>query len=164
MKRLVIIRHAKTEQSGYDRDYNRELLPRGIEDAEMVASELKKKNILPGKIISSPAARAIATARIMAEILGYPAIKIEEKKDLYFDYTTQDFLEMLKNTSDSIDTLFIVGHNPFMHYIAANLSTNYDGHMPTTSTVVLDFDVESWKNVEAREGLLFLHLYPKMLR
>ncbi|MFA9391974.1 MAG: histidine phosphatase family protein [Prolixibacteraceae bacterium] len=164
MKRLAIIRHAKTEQQGYDRDYNRELLPRGIRDAENIASELKKNSVIPHKIISSPASRAIATAKIMAEVLGFPAIKIEEMKDLYFDSSTQDFVDLLQKTNDSVETLFIVGHNPFMHYVAQNMSKNYDGHMPTCSTVVLDFDVEHWKHVEPRKGLLFLHLYPKNLK
>lgn len=164
MKRLAIIRHAKTEQHGYDRDYNRELLPRGIEDAQTIAAELKRNKVNPDKIISSPATRAITTARLMAEVLGYPSIKIEEKKELYFDFTTQDFVDLIQHTSDAVNTLFIVGHNPFMHYVAMNLSRNYDGHMPTCSTVVLDFDVDSWKNIEPRQGLLFLHLYPKNVR
>lgn len=160
MKRLVIIRHAKTEQRGYDHDYSRELLPRGVEDARQIAAELRDRRIIPGKIISSPAARAKATAQLMAEVLGYPALKIEEMKQLYFDYTTQDFIDLVKRTSNSTDTLFIFGHNPFMHIVAQNLSKDYDGHMPTCSTVVLDFDVDQWKNVEPRQGLLFLHLYP----
>ena len=163
MKRLAIIRHAKTEQQGYDRDYNRKLIQRGIDDAQLVARELKQKNVHPDKIISSPAVRAISTARLLAEVLGYPVIKIDEKKELYFDFTTQDFVDLIKHTSNSVNTLFIVGHNPFMHYVAMNMSHDYDGHMPTSSTVVLDFDVDSWKNIEPRSGLLFLHLYPKIL-
>lgn len=164
MKRLAIIRHAKTEPQGYDRDFSRVLLPRGVEDANQIASDLENRKVIPDKIISSPAERAISTAKILAEVLGYPAIKIEELKQLYFDYTTQDFVDLVKKTSDSVNTLFIVGHNPFMHYVAMNLSTNYDGHMPTCSTVVLDFDVESWRDVEPRQGMLFLHLYPKLYK
>lgn len=164
MKRLVIVRHAKTEQQGYDKDYSRELLPRGIDDAKIIATELKGKKVSPDKIISSPAKRAITTAQIMAEELGYPALKIKEVKGLYFDYTTQDFINLIQETYDKVDTLFIVGHNPFMHYLAQNMSANYDGHMPTCSTVVLDFEVDNWKNVEPRQGLLFLHLYPKLYK
>lgn len=164
MKRLVIIRHAKTEHQGYDRDFNRELTSRGISDSKTIAGELKEKAILPDKIIASPATRAITTAQLMAEVLGYPAIKIEEEKKLYFDYTTQDFLELIQHTNNSVNTLFIVGHNPFMHFVAQNMSQNYDGHMPTCSTVILDFDVNNWKAIEPRQGLLFLHMYPKLFK
>jgi len=161
MKRLVVIRHAKTEQEGYNRDFDRKLLPRGIDDAKNIASDLMERNICPQQIIASPAARAIHTARIFAEGLRFPIEKIVEKKSLYFDFTTQHFVDMVQETDDSVDTLFVVGHNPFMHFVAQNMCDKYDGHMPTCSTVVIDFNVESWSRVEPREGILFLHLYPK---
>lgn len=164
MKRLVIIRHAKTEPEGYDRDFTRRLLPRGIDDAKTIASELDAKQVIPDKIIASSATRAITTARLMAEVLGFPTENIEEKKELYFDYTTQDFVDLIQHTTNNVNTLFIVGHNPFMHFVAQNMSKNYDGHMPTCSTVVLDFDVNSWSEVEPRQGMLFLHLYPKLYK
>jgi phosphohistidine phosphatase len=164
MKRLVIIRHAKTEQENYDRDYTRELLPVGIEDAKNIANDLKEWNICPNAIISSPANRAIATAHIFAEGLGFDLENIVEEKNLYFEMTTGEFVDMVKATSNKVETLFVFGHNPFMHFVAQRMSADYDGHMPTSSTVVLDFDVDSWKDVEPRKGLLFLHLYPKLYK
>lgn len=164
MKRLAIIRHAKTEQQGYERDYERELLPIGVDDAKNIVEDLKEWNIYPDKIISSSARRAISTAQIFADGLGFPAEQIVEEKGLYFDLTTQDFVEMVQSTDNEVNTLFIFGHNPFMHFVAQNLSIDYDGHMPTCSTVVLDFDVESWKEIEPSKGLLFLHLYPKLYK
>lgn len=161
MKRLAIIRHAKTEQEGYNRDFDRKLLPRGIDDAIKIAYNLKEWNIKPQQIIASPAARAIHTARIFAAELGFPEGNIIENKSLYFDFTTQQFVDMLHQTDNSIDTLFVIAHNPFMHIMAQNLCLNYDGHMPTCSTVVIDFDVDSWTKIEPRQGILFLHLYPK---
>lgn len=164
MKRLAIIRHAKTEQQNYDRDYTRDLLPVGIEDAKNIVIDLKEWNISPDAIISSPANRAIQTARIFAEGLGFPVEKIIEEKNLYFEMTTGEFVDMVNSTADEVNTLFVIGHNPFMHFVAQRMSADYDGHMPTSSTVVLDFDVDSWKDVEPRKGLLFLHLYPKLYK
>jgi phosphohistidine phosphatase len=164
MKRLVIIRHAKTEQEGYHRDFDRQLVERGIEDAKSISLDLKEWKIIPQAIISSPAARAIHTARLFAQSLGFAEENIQENKELYFDFTTQQFIDMLNNVSNQVETLFVVGHNPFMHYIAQNMCKNYDGHMPTCSTVVIDFDVDSWLEVEPRQGLLFLHLYPKIYK
>lgn len=164
MKRLAIVRHAKTEQQNYHRDFDRALLERGINDAKNIVEDLKERNVYPGKIISSPAKRAITTAGIYAEGLGYPLEKIDEVEGLYFEFTTNDFIELIRQTPDDVDTLFIFGHNPFMHFMAQNMSAGFDGNMPTCSTVVLDFDIDSWKHIEARSGLLFLHLYPKLYK
>jgi phosphohistidine phosphatase len=161
MKRLVIIRHAKTEQGGYDHDLKRELTDTGKDDAYRISDDLKNREIIPQYIISSPATRAITTARIFAEELNFPKEKIIEKKGLYFDYTTQDFLNLIQEVPDNVNTLFVFGHNPFVNIMAENLSKNFEGDMPTCSTVVLDFNVEKWSAIEARQGNLFLHLYPK---
>jgi len=160
MKRLAIIRHAKTEQGGYDHDFKRELTDTEKDDAYRISSDLKNSGVIPDCIISSPATRAITTARIFAEELNFPKEKIIEKKGLYFDYTTQDFLNLIQEVPDSVNTLFVFGHNPFVNIVAENLSRNFEGNMPTCSTVVLDFSVEKWSEVEARHGNLFLHLYP----
>lgn len=164
MKRLAIIRHAKTEQENYTRDYTRELLHSGIEDAAIIAADLKKKGILPDAIISSSANRAIATARIFANKLGFKAENIIEERNLYFEMTTTEFVDMIKATKPEVETLFVFGHNPFMHFVAQRMSVNYDGHMPTCSTVILDFCVDTWAEVEARSGILHLHLYPKLYK
>jgi phosphohistidine phosphatase len=162
MKRLVIIRHAKAEQGGYDRDFERQLTEKGKDDAHNVAADLKEWDIYPDYIISSPANRALTTARIFAEVLKYPKDKILEKKGLYFDYTTQEFLDLVHEVDDAHSTLFIFGHNPFMYFMAESLCDKFKGDMPTCSTVVINYDVSSWKNIEARQGHFFLHLYPKL--
>jgi phosphohistidine phosphatase len=163
MKRLILVRHAKAEQGGYDHDFKRQLSEKGLDDARNVALDLKKWDISPDYIISSPASRALTTAQIFAEELNFPKHDIIEKKGLYFDFTTQEFLEMIQEVPDKCDTLFVFGHNPFMFFVAENLSKNFTGDMPTCSTVVLEFKVDSWEKVESRKGHLFLHLYPKLL-
>lgn len=164
MKRLVIIRHAKTEQENYDRDYTRQLLPIGINDAKNIANDLKERKIFPDSIISSSAVRALATAHIFAEKLGFQVDDISEEKVLYFEITPDGFIDMVQGTNNNIDTLFVIGHNPFMHIIAQRLSANYNGHMPTCSTVVFDFDIDNWNEVEPGKGTLFLHLYPSLYK
>jgi len=163
MKRLIIVRHAKAEQGGYDRDFHRKLSENGKDDARNIASELKKREISPDYIISSPADRALTTARIFAEVFGFSRQDILEMKGLYFDFTTLEFVEMIHDVPDRCDTLFVFGHNPFIYFVAENMSQSFNGDMPTCSTVVLDFNVTSWKKIEPRKGHLFLHLYPKLL-
>ncbi|HNW52197.1 MAG TPA: histidine phosphatase family protein [Prolixibacteraceae bacterium] len=162
MKRLIVVRHAKTEQSGYGRDFLRELTDSGKADAWNVANDLKERNIFPDGIISSPATRALTTARIFSEVLEFPQEKIVEEKGLYFDFTTQNFVDMVQEVPDEIETLFVFGHNPFIYYAAGNMCRNFYGDMPTCSTVVIDFDISSWGKAEPRKGNLLVHLYPKL--
>lgn len=162
MKRLIVVRHAKAEQGGYDHDFKRELTEKGKSDARKIASDLKEWKIQPDFIISSPATRALMTARLFAEELNFPKRNIIENKRLYFDFTTQEFIEMLGEISDEFSSVFVFGHNPFIYFIAENLCDNFFGDMPTCSTVAIDFNIESWKDVEARKGNFFLHLYPKI--
>lgn len=164
MKRLVIVRHAKAVHTGYNRDFTRELAERGINDSSLVTKELDRLAIKPDHIISSPATRAITTARIYATDLGFNRNNIEKQEALYFEYTTQDFIDMIQKTPDKVNTLFVFGHNPFVHFMATNLTNNFDGHMPTASTVVIDFNIDNWQNIEARTGNVKHHLYPSKLR
>ncbi|HPR32954.1 MAG TPA: histidine phosphatase family protein [Prolixibacteraceae bacterium] len=162
MKRLILVRHAKSEQGGYDRDFSRSLTSLGEADAHRVAGDLKEWNIVPDKMISSPALRALTTAQIFAGELGYPSASIEEIPDLYFEMTSNEFVRLVQHTSPEVTNLFIFGHNPFMHYMAAHMCENFSGDMPTCSTVVIDYPVDSWKKALPGSGNFFLHLYPKL--
>jgi phosphohistidine phosphatase len=162
MKRLIIVRHAKAEQGGFDHDFKRELSEKGKDDAHRISNDLKEWEIFPDYIISSPAIRALTTARIYAEELNFPKQKIIERKGLYFDFTTAEFVDMLHEIPNEFKNVFVFGHNPFMYFMVENMCNGFAGDMPTCSTVVIDFPVNSWKETEARKGNFFLHLYPKI--
>ena len=164
MKRVVIIRHAKSVHYGYDDDFNRDLSSRGKSDAAIIGSELKKRNIKPDVMISSPAKRAIKTARIFAEQLDFERNKIIEKQDIYDGQTTSEFVEMIQNLPESASNVFIFGHNPGFYYFVGNLLVSFHDDMPTCSTVAIDFKVNSWSEIEARTGKLAFQLIPRMFR
>lgn len=164
MKRVVIVRHAKSVPYGYDDDFNRDLSSRGKNDATLVSSELKKRNIFPDAMISSPAKRAIKTARIFAENLGFDKNNIREEEDIYDGQTTSAFLEMIQQLPKNAETVFIFGHNPGFHYFVSNLLDYFGGDMPTCSTVGIDFETDSWKNAETRKGKKAFQLIPKMFK
>ena len=164
MKRVVIVRHAKSVPYGYDDDFNRDLSSRGKNDAKLVSSELEKRGILPDIMISSPAKRAIKTARIFAENLSFNKTDVLEVEDIYDGQTTSEFLEMICKLPEEAETVFIFGHNPGFHYFASNLLEHFGGDMPTCSSVGIDFKIDSWKNVEARTGQKAFHLTPRMFK
>lgn len=163
MKRVVIVRHAKSVPYGYDNDFYRDLTERGVADAGKVSAKLKSLNIFPDLIISSRAIRALHTATIFAENLNYSADLIRQDENLYEGITTQDFITLLKELPGEMNTVFVFGHNPTVYYLAYNLVKYFNSDMPTCSTVVLDFATEKWADVAARGAKLEIQLMPKNL-
>lgn len=161
MKRIVIVRHAKAVQYGYDRDFDRELTERGEKDAGNIGCELKRRGIVPDLMISSPAARALKTAHIFAENLGFELSRIQEKMTIYDGLNTAEFLSIVHQLPENAQNVFFFGHNPGFHYLVSNLSEHFWGEMPTCSTVCIDFKVESWHEIEARTGKTAFQLVPK---
>ena len=164
MKRVVIVRHAKSVPYGYDDDFNRKLTDRGKADATLLSSKLLEQKIYPDLIISSPAKRALKTARIYAEILKYPESKIFIEEELYEGVTTQEFIDILSNLDAKVQTVFIFGHNPTVQYLAGNLLTSFNSNMPTCSTVGINLEIDNWNEVSAREGNLEFQLIPSNYR
>lgn len=164
MKRVVIVRHGKAVPFGYEDDFTRDLRDRGKNDARLISDELNKRNINPDIMISSPAKRAIKTARIFAENLNFKKNNIIENINIYDGLTTSDFLELIHKLSEDTETAFFFGHNPGFYYFVNNLLHNFQNDMPTCSTVGIDFNVDSWQNVEARTGKMAFQLVPKMFK
>ena len=164
MKRIVLVRHAKAVPYGYDDDFSRDLADRGVNDAELVAKELKRQGIKPDVMISSPANRAIQTARIFAENVGFDKKKILEVENIYNGMTTSEFLDLIRELPDQAEIVFFFGHNPAFFYYTGNLLEDFRDDMPTCSTVGIDFFVDLWREVEARSGKRAFHLVPRMFR
>ena len=164
MKRVIIVRHAKAVPYGYDDDYTRDLTDRGESDAHLIGNELKRMGISPDIMISSPANRAFHTALIFAENLAYDKKEIAKFENIYHGLTATGFLELIKKLPEHVNTAFFFGHNPSFQYFANNLLERFYEDMPTCSTLGIDFNVDSWKSVQARSGTKAFHLIPAMFR
>jgi phosphohistidine phosphatase len=161
MKRVIIVRHAKSVSYGYDTDFYRDLNDKGETDAEKISERLKSLGVTPDLVIASPATRAMHTASIFCQNLGYDRAKIRQEEVLYEGLTTQGFIEMLQALPETVQTVFVFGHNPTVYYLAYNLVKYFNSDMPTCSTVAIDFQVEKWTEVSARIGQLAFQLTPK---
>lgn len=161
MKKLYLIRHAKSSWEDHIlSDYDRPLSDRGKRDAPRMGDILKEKKIKPDIVISSPARRAIKTAKIISSILNYPIEKIVENSSIY-EATTQNLLNIINSLDERYSSAFIFGHNPGFTTLANLLSNKYIDNMPTSAIVGLEFDFISWKDVQADTGNLFMFEYPK---
>jgi phosphohistidine phosphatase len=163
MKRVIIVRHAKTIQYGYDQDFDRTLTNRGEENAERISLEMVKAHIKPDLILSSPAVRTTQTTRIYANSFGYPAGNVRYEKKLYSGMQITNFLRMLQEVDDRHTTVMVVGHNPTIYYYLHHLLPDFDLDVPTCSTVVIDFDIEKWEDLRERTGKMVYRWIPDLL-
>lgn len=163
MKRIIIVRHAKSVPYGYDDDFNRDLTERGIKDAEKISVRLKETDVLPDLVIASPAVRTMHTADIFCKNLGVDVASIQQVPEFYEGATTQDFIEVFQQLSEEVKTVFVFGHNPSVYYLVYNLVKYFNADMPTCSTVAIDFMSDTWVEVGARGGKLAFQYTPKTM-
>ncbi|MBF9014687.1 MULTISPECIES: histidine phosphatase family protein [unclassified Oceanispirochaeta] len=134
--KLVLIRHGKSDWHAGKDDFDRPLNKRGIKDAPIIARELKARGIIPDKIFTSPALRALTTAQLMAD--QFEITDIEEKSSLYLA-SVNDILQTAYGALGKYDCVFIFGHNPGMS-IAATTIRDIETSMSTCSAAVISFE------------------------
>ena len=165
MKQLILSRHAQTESTfSNKKDFERNLTSQGISDSTLVSNYLLEKGIKTDLILSSPANRAIATARLYANRFNIQLDKIIEVNQLYDGFSTQEFLEMLQARTSKNDKVWVFGHNPDIASWASRLLDDNYLHVPPGTAIGIEFDVENWSDIDARSGKLILYTTPKMLK
>lgn len=122
-RELWLLRHGKSEQNDSIDDYDRALKKRGKQNAKQLGEWLHKQELIPDIIISSPAKRAIETAKKVQNELGVADLVLKEDKRLYFEGLEQ-IKAVLAECPVKVKKLMIVGHNPDLEYLVAYLIGN----------------------------------------
>lgn len=161
MKRLYLVRHAKSfwENEWLD-DFERPLSPRGKRDAPAMADRLRELGVRPDYVLSSPAARAASTARMIAPVLEYPRERILYREALY-DASSSDIMQIIAGIGEEIPSAMVVGHNPGITLLVNRLSGANIDNVPTTGVVALE--VPGWDAVRDGCANVVFFEYPKKL-
>ena len=160
-KTLYLVRHAKSSWKDASlADMDRPLNKRGRRNSPEMGRRLAAQGHVPDLIISSPANRAITTARNIAFELDLDESEIVTDKDLYFSGTT-GMLDVLETVEDHYDTVMMVGHNPTMTSLLNTLAGTDVWNMPTCAIAIIGFDMTSWANVRGTTGDLLGYGIPK---
>lgn len=145
MKQLILVRHAKAaSEDASQNDSDRPLSERGREDVEQVAKRLRDRDIKLDALISSPANRAITTARFMAEFLGYTKSQIVEEQRIY-DNTVEELIQLINETPDTVNSLMLVGHNPAFSSLASYLTNDSAIDLPTCGVICMKSEAD-WRD------------------
>jgi phosphohistidine phosphatase len=175
MRRLMLLRHAKTETDAPSgRDQDRRLDDRGHKDAAEIGAWLGRHPPFPDLVQVSPAVRAKETWELVQEAMKEhaPAPQVEFLPELYGADPAQ-MLQTIRTASVTDPRhLMVVGHNPGMHELALMLTGSGDAagrqaisdNLPTSGLAILDFDTDDWNDVAFRRGKLVLFVSPKLLK
>lgn len=151
-RRLYLVRHAEpVPRRAADQDFARPLSELGQEQASQLGNSLQSQARLPEKLISSPAARARATAELLAQAFGLPLEQIESETELY-QATARNLLDVINRQPDEQTALMLVGHNPAISRIVAYLTQHSLENMPPAGVASLSFELESWAYVSMATG------------
>jgi phosphohistidine phosphatase len=175
MRRLLLLRHAKTENDAPSgRDQDRRLDDRGRADATEIGRWIGRHPPTPDSVLVSPAIRAHQTWEIawqaMKDLVPQPQVEI--LPELYGADPVQLLQAVRAASATDPQRLMLVGHNPGMHELALALAGSGDaagrnelaGNLPTSGLAVFDFAIDDWADVAFRRGRLMLFVSPKLLK
>jgi phosphohistidine phosphatase len=131
-RRLILIRHAKTEAGGSS-DRERRLATRGEADAGALGRWLAEHGLEPDRVAVSPARRAQQTWQIAAASRRWPQPLVE---DAIYDNNLPSLLAVIRATPPEVRTLALVGHNPSIGALATSLDDTGTHDFPTGAVAV----------------------------
>lgn len=147
MRRLVLMRHAKTEGNNPGGDHARELLPRGVQAAQEAGVELRRLGLQYALVSTATRTRQTFAA------LGLD-IPVEYQDVLYHD-GSETMLQRISETDDAVTGLLVVGHAPTIPSLSAQLgyasspreSDDLQCRFPTSAFAEFTFE-GSWADLE----------------
>ena len=158
MRRLLLMRHAKSDYPHGVGDHDRPLNRRGRLAAPLMAAWLREENAVPDLAFVSSAVRARETWTRMA--MDGPA---ETREALYL-FSASTILAQAKSAPDDARTLLVLCHQPGIEDCADRLldGERVDGY-PTAKIAAITFDASRWRDIDFRAGTLLWEASPKTI-
>lgn len=166
MKRLILIRHAKSSWSNAETaDRDRPLNLRGQQAAESVGAWLTQEGLQPDQVLSSSATRCRQT---------WQGISVSLKADVPVNFEAGLYLagpmEMLAHLHKATgQTVMMLGHMPGIGDFARSLRRDPPpAHemfqkYPTGAVTVLDFRIDDWREAQLGTAVFVRYMTPKEL-
>lgn len=170
MRRLLLLRHAKSDRSlpgAADRE--RPLNARGRAAAPLMGAYMERHRLVPDRAAISPAERTRETWTLLSQAFTRaPVVSFEER---LYGGGPEEILDVIRQTPDKTQSLLVVGHNPGLHVLALALvgagdieaRQRLNEKFPTTGLAVIDFAAASWGKLHGHSGRLAHFLSPRTL-
>lgn len=146
MKKLILIRHAKSSWQYNINDFERPLLDIGIDKSIKVAQKAKAFIENNSLILSSSSKRASETAKIFLERWNINLTKITFLNSLYtFDLNQLE--KIVKSSPNSYNNLILFGHNTAITDFVNKFGDIFIDNVPTSGFVSIIFEATSWEDI-----------------
>ena len=169
MRRLLLLRHSKTERpEPGQRDRDRKLMERGRSDAPLIGTYMARHRLTPDLVLVSPAKRTLETWELVEGALNKtPQVAREER---IYNARTRTLADLIRETEDA-GSLLMIGHNPGLHDLANELigsgeveaRESLNEKLPTSGLVVIDFAFDDWSELHDSSGRLERFITPRSL-
>ena len=169
VKRLVLMRHGKAAWPEGVPDHRRPLAPRGHEAVPRMAAHLAGQGWVPERVVVSDARRTRETYGLFAPV--FPDCEGEFDNRLY-DARPSEILDVVHETAETVGVLAVIGHNPGLHELAANLADRAShatepgrrlaSRFPTSSVALLEFSGR-WADLGPGRARLVAFVTPRLL-
>lgn len=154
VRRLIVIRHAKSDYPAGVHDHDRPLNDRGRRDAPEIGRWLERNvHLAEGespRVLISSAKRAQSTWRLAAaELRGRWDGRDERTEPRIYEASTAELIAIIDECPDSVTTAILVGHNPglasLVHRLCIEdaLRDEATSKFPTSAVAVLE-TTEAW--------------------
>ena len=152
---LYLLRHAKARAPLPGQpDAARELTGRGRRAAAALGSRFAARGPLPELVVTSPAARAAATAAEWARAAGFPEGRIDRDERIYAA-RVGTLLALIHELDENLRSVLLVGHDPAFSELAGQLAGR---HLALRTCAVAAFSIGCpWAGTSAAAAQL-LHI------
>ncbi|MFD5075288.1 SixA phosphatase family protein [Streptomyces sp. NPDC058371] len=160
LRRLVVLRHAKSAWPVGVDDHERPLAPRGRRDAPAAGRALAETDLLPDLALCSTALRARQTWELAAGQWGTPPpVRFEPR---LYAAGLPDLLDAVHAVPDPVRTLLLIGHNPGLEELVLELAGDClddtlavaRAKFPTSAVAVLAWHGSGWRDLTFGTALL----------
>lgn len=124
MRTLYLLRHAKSSWADPAADdHDRPLAPRGERAAQQIAMYIVDKEMHPDVVLCSSARRALDTLTALRPLDTHTKLHIEEG---LYGADADELLGRLRGVTPRAGSVMLIGHNPGLHDLAADLAGGGD--------------------------------------
>jgi phosphohistidine phosphatase len=169
MKRLMLLRHAKSDWPAGFSDHERPLAMRGLMAAPLMGRYMAGEYLIPDIALVSSARRTRETWDGLSTDWAQPVpMRIETA---LYAAPCETVFELVRALPATTNLALIIGHNPSMEECARLMTGHGDRYAfarltrkyPTAGLTVLDFSIAAWNDIDKAGARLDRFVTPAML-